>query len=155
MKALRLVFMLGCLAGFAALRWPYLLLSAGAGMVIIAAISLLGAAVVFQSPGEQPAGPQHILASAAPWLIAAFLWGNGALDTSQEDAHQTSVIDTYYGRSWERVKVQSWRAGESEESLYLRDTLLHPGAFHYRGDSVTVSVKPGAFGLPWISRVAF
>lgn len=154
MKILHAVFIVGGVALYFCVLKPYLLLDAGSVMLILAFLCFVSGAVLFQARGARPVKLQHVGAAAAPWLFTAFLLANGALDQSPEDIHETSVIETHYGRSWDVVIVRSWRAGQNNESLYLRTSLLSPGKFHYPGDPLTVAVKPGAFRLPWVTRIS-
>jgi hypothetical protein len=90
-----------------------------------------------------------------PWLLAAALLANGAFDSSQDILHPTSVVRTVYGRRGSRLIVQSWRPGKPTESLYLNRFFLfgHRG-FYFPGQSVTVSTRSGALGMPWVSKIS-
>ena len=45
--------------------------------------------------------------------------------------------------------VRSWRPGRTDESVYINSF----APFYFRGQTVTVGVRSGALGLPWISSV--
>jgi hypothetical protein len=90
-----------------------------------------------------------------PWLLACGLLANGALDHSSEVIQQTVVLRTEYRRSWDVVVVQSWRSGRTTESLYIRRPFLFgTGGFFLRGKDITVGIRSGALGMPWISRIS-
>lgn len=93
----------------------------------------------------------YLVTALLPWLAAGWFFANGALDQSEEIRHQTVVVETRYSFRGlrDRLVVRSWRSGRANESIYV--SALQP--FFYRGESVTVCVKSGALGLPWISRV--
>jgi hypothetical protein len=86
-------------------------------------------------------------------MMAGSFFANGALDPSQEIRHQTVVIKRTYGNRWmpDGLVVRSWRAGRMKESLYV-------GHFHqpfpHAGDYVTIGVKSGTLGIPWVSSIS-
>lgn len=92
----------------------------------------------------------RILASLVPWFVAAAFFANGALDHSEEHRHRAVVIETRYSyRSsiFDNLVVRSWRQGRANE--VIRVWAYQP--FFYPGDFVTVGVRDGALGVPWIS----
>jgi hypothetical protein len=92
---------------------------------------------------------RRALVLLVPWLLAAVFLANGALDHSDETRYPTVVIATNY--DWGIVKhsvtVRSWRAGQTSELIPLR--LNQP--FYDPKEKVSVGVKSGAFGIPWVN----
>ena len=86
-----------------------------------------------------------------PWILAAALFLNGKLDTQKNIIYHSTVVRSRYYmngivRGSRRLFVSSWREGQSVERLAV-------DADDYDrfqpGDSVVVSVAPGALGIPW------
>lgn len=89
-----------------------------------------------------------------PWLLAALLYGNGALDTSRIRAEQARVISKFSMPGpipSRRLIVTSWRDGHRLERIpvdrvdYDRFT---------NGDIVDVQMKDGLVSIPWVSGVS-
>lgn len=112
--------------------------------------------VLFSAAQDESVTPKYVACSVLPWLLAGLLLANGAADHSQEELHRAVVINSrYYLRGLDIVYVQSWRSGKSNESLYLKRSMLFgANGFFLPGESVTVGVKSGALGMAWISRIS-
>ncbi|MGH9702218.1 MAG: hypothetical protein ACRD4K_02490, partial [Candidatus Acidiferrales bacterium] len=77
-------------------------------------------------------------------------------DHSTEIRHQTTVVSTDYGLTWDRVVVNSWRPGHAHESLYIKTSLFFrssPG-FFLQGEPLSIGIRSGALGVPWISKIS-
>ena len=86
-----------------------------------------------------------------PWILAATLLANGALDAQKNVIYHPSTVDSRYNmpgivRGTRRLFVHSWRDGQKIERLAVNADDYD--RFH-SGDSVMVGVKPGALGIPW------
>jgi hypothetical protein len=88
-------------------------------------------------------------------LMALYTIANGALDNSQVQTVSTVVIrkNIYSGKSSTThvVWVPSWRPGKNEERLVVNRDVY--GTL-WVGEAIVVDVHPGAFGMPWYTRVA-
>ena len=154
-RTLRIVFLIGAFVSFYSVSGPYPLLVAGPVLVCVAAVCICGAVVLLGAPKDTPVIGKDIAVAVFPWLLLCGLLANGALDQSSEVLHQTTVLRTEYRRNWDVVVVQSWRAGRTTESLYIRRPFLFGvGGFFLRGRVITVGVRAGALGMPWITRVS-
>jgi hypothetical protein len=86
-----------------------------------------------------------------PWILAATLLANGALDSQKNVAYHATIVDSRYNmpgivRGTRRLFVHSWRDGQKIERLAVNSDDYD----RFRtGDSVAVGVKPGALGIPW------
>ncbi len=86
-----------------------------------------------------------------PWILAATLLANGALDSQNNVAYHPTTVDSRYNmpgivRGTRRLFVHSWRDGQKIERLAVNSDDYD----RFRaGDSVAVGVKPGALGVPW------
>jgi hypothetical protein len=154
MKKLTSIFLLGCIALLYFAFGPYPPLdSAGTFWgVFIPSFAVL-AMILRDAREEQRATLKHVFAALLPWIFALLFLGNGALDHSEERQYPTVVIETRYSyRSGMRdtLVVESWRPGRKTESLRVGSYQR----FFYSGDRVTVGVKSGALGLPWITSVS-
>ncbi len=86
-----------------------------------------------------------------PWILAATLLANGALDGQKNVVYHPSTVDSRYNmpgivRGTRRLFVHSWRDGQKIERLAVNSDDYD--RFH-AGDAVMVGVKPGALGIPW------
>jgi hypothetical protein len=89
-----------------------------------------------------------------PWLLAALLLANGALDRGAPQIVEARVIGKFSMRGpvpSRRLVVTSWRDGHRWERI-----LVHSGDFDRIrvGDIVDVDVKSGLVGIPWVSGVS-
>jgi hypothetical protein len=86
-----------------------------------------------------------------PWILAATLLANGALDSQKNVAYHATIVHSRYNmpgivRGTRRLFVHSWRDGQKIERLAVNSDDYD----RFRtGDSVAVGVKPGALGIPW------
>lgn len=86
-----------------------------------------------------------------PWILAATLLANGALDSKQNVTYYPTTVESRYNmpgivRGTRRLIVRSWRDGQKIERLAVDfDDYDRFSA----GDAVSVGVKPGALGIPW------
>ena len=116
-----------------------------------------GAAFVIWTGDREGLGARHIFLSILPWLIAGLFVANWALDRSDEIRHDTTVVDIHFGRSFDRVIVHSWRPGRSTEEVCLKSTIYFrraPRFFVAPGDPIAISVKTGALGMPWVTKIS-
>jgi len=86
-----------------------------------------------------------------PWILAATLLANGALDAKENATYYATTVDGRYNMSGivlgtRRLIVHSWREGRRVERLAVNFDDF--GRLH-AGDAVSVGVKPGALGIPW------
>jgi hypothetical protein len=86
-----------------------------------------------------------------PWILAATLLVNGALDSRKNVTYYPTTVDSRYNmpgivRGTRRLFVRSWREGQRIERLAVNSDDFD--RFH-AGDVVSVGVKPGALGIPW------
>lgn len=161
MAVLRIVTVLGfgvlLLSG---MPGPYPLLDGGSVLLgsVIAALGVLGTLKL--APLGERVGPAYLLMGCLPWVLAATLVANGALDHSPETVHQTTAISTSRASPLYIVEVRSWRPGRSTETLYLHRgffivfnaSVRQP--FYHLGQPVAVGVRQGALGLPWIDSLS-
>lgn len=150
MKILTPIFLVGCMpfVYIAFARYPPV------DIVVVMALFAVGfvmAALFLRGGRNRNVRAAYLVTALLPWLAAGWFLANGALDQSEEIRHQTVVVETRYSFRGlrDRLVVRSWRSGRTSEWIYV--SALQP--FFYRGESVTVCVKSGALGLPWISRV--
>jgi len=86
-----------------------------------------------------------------PWILAATLLVNGALDSKKNVTYHPTTVDSRYNmpgivRGTRRLFVHSWRPGQKIERLAV--DFDDYDRFH-AGDAVSVGVKPGALSIPW------
>jgi hypothetical protein len=86
-----------------------------------------------------------------PWILAATLLANGALDSQKNVAYHPTTVDSRYNmpgivRGTRRLFVHSWRDGQKIERLAVNSDDFD--RFH-ASDAVSVGVEPGALGIPW------
>lgn len=89
-----------------------------------------------------------------PWLLAAILIGNGALDRSAPHLHQARVVSRFSMPGpvpSRRLLVTSWRGGDTVERVPV-----DRGDFDRfsSGDIVDVKIQDGLVGIPWVSGVS-
>lgn len=89
-----------------------------------------------------------------PWLLAALLVGNGALDRYPARVEQARVIGKFSMSGPvpnRRLIVTSWREGRRFERIPV-----DRGEFDRvsRGDLVDVQVKEGLASIPWVAGVS-
>src|SRR6266481_1927321 len=86
-----------------------------------------------------------------PWILAATLLANGALDSKENVTYYPTTVESRYNmpgivRGTRRLIVRSWRDGQKIERLAVNSDDYD----RFRaGDTVMVGVKPGALGIPW------
>jgi hypothetical protein len=86
-----------------------------------------------------------------PWILAAMLLANGALDSTKNVTYHSTTVDSRYNmpgivRGTRRLFVHSWRDGQKIERLAVNSDDFD--RFH-AGDAVSVGVEPGALRIPW------
>lgn len=153
-KILHAVVLVGLLPGIYCISRPYPLLESGPVLLGAAVLYICAICVVIGAPAEGRGSPKYWLVALIPWLVAGVCVANGALDHSPEVLHSTEVVNSeYYLRGWNIVNVRSWRPGHTDESLYLKTWLLDSRGFYLEGQPLTVGVKSGALGMPWLTQV--
>jgi hypothetical protein len=152
MKTLTPISLFGFLAAnFALRRYPPV--EMGTMMILLAAALIMGILSLREGlRKDRSITAAYLVASLLPWMMAGSFFANGALDPSQEIRHQTVVVERTYGSRWvpDGLVVRSWRFGRTKESLYVG----HFEPLPHAGDYVTVGVKSGTFGVPWVSSIA-
>jgi len=153
MEILPVIFLLGSfsLAYAAFIQYPPV--DVGTTMAFFAVGFVIVALLLREGRKESNAvTATYLLAAFLPWVIAGLFFANGKLDHSEEIRHQTVVIERYYGSRWMRdeVVVRSWRVGRTRESVYV--SALQ--AFFSDGERITIGVKAGTLGLPWVSSIS-
>lgn len=89
-----------------------------------------------------------------PWLLAALLYGNGALDTSKVHAERARVISKFSMPGpipSRRLIVTSWRDGHHLERIPVDRVDFDRFT---NGDVVDVQMKDGLVSIPWVSGVS-
>ncbi|MGH9745470.1 MAG: hypothetical protein ACRD59_05090 [Candidatus Acidiferrales bacterium] len=89
-----------------------------------------------------------------PWLLAALLLGNGALDRAPPQLETARVVGKFAMRGpvpSRRLIVISWREGHRFERVPVDTADFDRFA---TGDVVEVNVKGGLVGIPWVSGVS-
>ena len=149
MKLLVPAFLIGCMAAvIATFLYPPFVDRMSLWALLLAAFIAI---VLFLQSGDRVA-PRYVVGALVPWVAAAGFLANGRLDTSAEIRHPTVVIEerySYRSAVLDTLVVRSWRDGRTTESVPVH--ALQP--FFNPGDRVSVGIRPGAFGLPWISSV--
>lgn len=89
-----------------------------------------------------------------PWLLAAVLLGNGALDRSPPRIEEARVVGKFAMRGpvpTRRLVVTSWREGHQVERIPVGR-----GDFDgfSDGDIVEIKVQDGLIGIPWVGGVS-
>ena len=88
-----------------------------------------------------------------PWIFAAVLLLNGALDTSRPIRVPATVVGKlsvgHLPRS-RRLVVTSWRGGRRIERIPVGQNDYD--RFH-RGDDIVIQAQKGALGVPWVYGV--
>lgn len=89
-----------------------------------------------------------------PWLLAAVLLGNGALDRTQPQIRDARVIGKFSMPgpvANRRLIVNSWRPGHRFERVPVdRRDFDRFGT----GDNVEIRVQEGLIGIPWVAGVS-
>jgi hypothetical protein len=88
-----------------------------------------------------------------PWLLAALLFVNGKLDTSEPQIQTTAVVSKFRTPGilrTQRLIVRSWRTGRRIERVMVG--VDDYGRFQ-QGDAVVVQVGRGVAGIPWVYGV--
>ena len=156
MRILRFLFILGVFPLEYCVVATHQVLHCGYTEIGALALFLCAAFVICSGDRDGP-GARHIFLSILPWLIAGLFVANWALDRSNEIRHDTTVVDLHFGKSWNRVIVRSWRPGRSAEEICLKNTIYFrraPRFFVAPGDPIAISIKSGALGLPWITKIS-
>ena len=89
-----------------------------------------------------------------PWLLAALLLGNGALDSSPQRIEVAHVVAKFAMRGpapSRRLIVPSWRDGHRFERIPVDRGDFD--RFSY-GDLVEIKVAGGLVGIPWVAGVS-
>jgi hypothetical protein len=156
MKILRPIFLFGAFALAYCVMHRYPPVGTGTVMLTLFILCLFSGIILFGANKDADVTAKYLLASLVPWLLAAFFVVNGAFDHSEEIQYQTVVVEKHYGRGLTRLIVRSWRSGRTNETLYIRGWGNLPGQRRpvYTGDPLTVGVKSGALGMPWISSIS-
>jgi hypothetical protein len=132
-------------------RYP--LLNSSDAILAIGAVGVIGASILGGGDEGRITVPRLLacfLVSLLPWATAGIFVANGMLDRSDEVPHETTVVGVhYYLTSWDIITVRSWRPDRTTET-FLWGTYKY-GGFLHPGTPVTLRVKSGAVGLPWIS----
>jgi hypothetical protein len=152
MRILKYIFVVGIFPFRYGLFHPYPPLSPNALLVAFYAVCFVVGVMLFFVDRDQKVTVTYLLGSLLPWLLAGFFLANGALDHSNEDRYQTVVVNTHYRYRWpgDEVIVRSWRSGRTTESFYEHSYQR----FYRPGDRVTVGVKSGALGTPWVNSIS-
>lgn len=153
------VFLLGVLS-FLLVSARYPPLEVDGMMTFIAAIFMLIAVVALWMTFP---GSRHVVSEVlrriyyglapVPWLLTGILLVNGALDHAPPENCTTSVIARRaVPGPWagHRLIVYSWRDDHRIERLSVT---ANEYAEFAPGDRVTVHVKPGLIGIPWVESV--
>ena len=149
MRSLQAIFLFGAFALiYCARAYPPL----GANLLLVAvfATSLTVGGVLFSAGKDQHVTAKYVFASVLPWLLAGLFLANVVLDRSKDIRNQTLVVESQYEIwTYQNVVVQAWRRGRTTESFYLNGykNFLLPG------QHLTIGVKTGALGIPWISSI--
>lgn len=124
------------------------------GMLLgILVLCITALAILTTADADENISPKYVLAALLPWLLSGTFVANGALDHSQEALYHTVVIEEHFNspRWWvgDSIIVRSWLPDRSRERVYLRGIQ----GFYDPGEAVTIGIRPGAFGIAWISSV--
>jgi hypothetical protein len=161
LKLLGVAFILGAFLFAVSVTGPYPLLRAGPALLCVAAVFIVAGKILFSNPKPERISFGYATLVLLPWLLAALILMNGALDPEHEILHETVVVKQDFYSPWDVLTVRSWRPGRSTEALYIKTGFSfnsgkwsYTGAFFMSGKPVVIGVKPGAFGIPWISRIS-
>ena len=156
MSAIRSIFGFGFVAFVFLVMQPFPLLIAGPVLGTSAVGALIVSRALLSASKDDRVTPAYFVTALFPWMLAALLFANGALDRSAETRYHTVAVKTESLVPFNIVIVQSWRPGRTTESLYLKTSLFHydPLVWFHASAPVTVGIRPGALGLPWISSVS-
>jgi hypothetical protein len=154
MRILDPIFFIGVGAFIYCVLLPYPPLDAGGVAVALLVVCFTAGAILFSTGKREAFSAKYVLLALLPGLLGAVFLLNGALDHSDEIRHQTVVVNTHYRRGRQILVARSWRPGRTTESLYVSDSLWHPQGFFFRGEPLTVGVKSGALGFPWITGIS-
>jgi len=135
---------------------PYGLLEAGPVLFSVLVWACLTFNMLSRAPIGERVTPTYLVIALYPWVLSALLLANGFFDHSAETTQHTVTISSTGATPIYILRVQSWRPGRASETLYFHRTYFgmgHPGDQRHlqAGDPVTVGVKPGALGMPWVS----
>src|SRR5580692_9710360 len=89
-----------------------------------------------------------------PWLLAALLYANGALDRSPAHIEKARVISRFSMTGpvpSRRLIVNSWRAGHRFERIPVDRSDFDRFT---TGDIVDIQVKDGLVSIPWVATVS-
>jgi len=89
-----------------------------------------------------------------PWLLAALLFANGALDRAPPHTEQARVVGKFSMRGPVpncRLVVTSWREGHRFERIAVSRSDFDGFT---RGDFVQVQMEDGLVGVPWVAGVS-
>src|SRR5256884_7406710 len=86
-----------------------------------------------------------------PWILAATLLANGALDAKENATYYATTVDGRYNMSGivlgtRRLIVHSWREGRRVERFAVN---FDDFGRSHGGDAVSVGVKPAVLGIRW------
>lgn len=154
--ALLLFSILGLFAAFNVVLGPYGLLEAGPVLFSVLVWACLTFTMLSRVPIGERVTPTYLVIGLYPWVLSALLLANGLFDHSAETTHHAQAISSSGATPIYILRVQSWRPGRASETLYFHRTyfgVAHPGDQRYlqAGDPVTVGVRSGALGIPWVS----
>lgn len=141
---------------------PSPLLDAVPVLAVVAALGVWGAIVV---RGKADNATRFAMAGL-PFVLALLVYANGSLlDRSPNVTHDAKVTDAIYGGTFDVVTVESWRSGRDHEWLFTHEISLpqmmsnpvkageeQHGMFA-PGHHISVDIKGGWLGLPWIADV--
>jgi hypothetical protein len=89
-----------------------------------------------------------------PWILSAILLANGALDRGTPHVEQEQVVSKFSMPGPvpnRRVIVTSWREGHRFERIAVDRADFDSFS---RSDLISVQVKDGFLGIPWVSGVS-
>jgi len=154
------VFLLGALAFVAASgRYPALELDAIMIFIGVLFFLTLGVAMWVERRALRHAEVEALKRIyygliPVPWLLAALLLANGALDRAPPRLEQTRVVGKFSMPGpvpSRRLVVTSWRAGRRFERIPVDRSDFDRFT---SGDFVIVKVKDGLVGISWVAGVS-
>ena len=153
---LLLFSILGFFVIFNVILAPYGLLEAGPVLLSVLIWACFTFAMLSRLPRGERVTPTYLVIGLYPWVLSALLLANGWFDHSAETTYHTVAISSSGATPLYVLRVQSWRPGRASETLYFHRTYfgtghLGEGRYLQAGDPVTIGVKPGALGMPWVS----
>lgn len=146
-------FLVGCIALAVCANAPFLPLESREVMLGVLFPSVVVFALLQSTIRTRGPSKGHWALAVFPWFVASLLLVNGFFDRSPALTHSTVVEKTAYayGVGFRHgIVVRSWRPGRTTESIPVP---LFQG-FYYPGERVTITVREGALGLPWITAVS-